>query len=88
MECCYEVGDDLIEEFKNQEIYKNVSISTGKNISLKNCIINQLKSLGIEENQITSIDICTYCNNKFNLHSYRKQRENSGRMFSFIYMNK
>jgi YfiH family protein len=88
MECCYEVGEDLIEEFKKQEIYRNVAISNGKKISMKNCIISQLKSLGIYEEQITSVDVCTYCNENFDLHSYRKQKENSGRMFSFVYINK
>lgn len=86
MECCYEVGEDIIAEFKKQEIYKSNIISKDKKLSMKECIITQLKSLGIYEKQINSVDICTQCNNDFDLYSYRNQKEKSGRMFSFLFI--
>lgn len=86
MECCYEVGKELIDKFLEQEIYKNSNISTGVNLSMQKCIINQLQHLGLELNQIHTLDICTFCNKENNLYSYRKSTEKDGRMFSFIFV--
>lgn len=84
MQCCYEVSEELAFQFKNLELYKNSDIIKGRNLSLQNCIIEQLNSLGVRHHQIKTLDICTFCNEKYNLHSYRKHKEKSGRMFSFI----
>lgn len=84
MQCCYEVSEELVFQFKNLELYKNSDIIKGRNLSLQNCIIQQLNSLGVSHNQIKTLDICTFCNEKYDLHSYRKHKEKNGRMFSFI----
>jgi YfiH family protein len=86
MKCCYEFGEDLIEKFKKQEIYKDIIISDDRKISMKACITTQLKSLGINEKQIYSVDVCTQCSKDMYLHSYRKEKEYSGRMFSFLFI--
>lgn len=86
MQCCYEVSQELIEEFKEQEIYKNINIANGRNLSLQSCIINQLINKGVKLDQINQLNICTYCSEKYHLYSYRKDKEESGRMFSFIFI--
>lgn len=86
MDCCYEVGEDLLKKFNQLSIYRNINISNGRKMSLKNCIISQLLNLGIDKVQIHSIDLCTFCNKDFKLHSYRKDKEQSGRMFSFVFL--
>lgn len=86
MDCCYEVGEDLIQKFKQHSIYNKINISNGRKLSLKNCIIEQLLNLGLDNSQIHSLDLCTFCNKDFKLHSYRKEKEQSGRMFSFVFL--
>lgn len=86
MECCYEVSEDLIRDFKKQQIYRDTNISQGRNLSLQKCIIKQLINKGVMLNNIIKLDICTYCNQTYSLYSYRKNKEYSGRMFSFIFM--
>ncbi|MCY6372337.1 peptidoglycan editing factor PgeF [Clostridium ganghwense] len=86
MQCCYEVSEELVSKFKNLELYKNRDIAEGRNLSLQKCIIGQLNSIGIRDNQINTLDICTFCSTKHRLYSYRKQKEESGRMFSFIFI--
>lgn len=84
MQCCYEVSEELANEFKNLDLYKKSDILNGRDLSLQKCIIAQLESVGINKKQIKTLDFCTYCNKEYKLHSYRKDKGNSGRMFSFI----
>lgn len=86
MQCCYEVSEELINEFKSFELYKNANIAKGRNLSLQNCILTKLYNLGIHKEQVTTLDICTFCSKKYNLYSYRKNENKDGRMFSFIFM--
>lgn len=86
--CCYEVGDELISDFKKNELYSDIEISQGKNLDLEACIKVQLQSKGVKKNNIHALNICTYCNKDFKLHSYRKDTKESGRMFSFIILRK
>lgn len=76
----FEVGREVAEMFDEKFILRrNGSIY----IDLKEHILNQLSSLGI--NKIEIFPRCTY-NEKDYLHSYRRDREKSGRMFSVIGM--
>lgn len=85
--CCYEVGEEVIELFQSKEIYKDMEIIKGNMLNLENCIIAQLLANGVGLENIITMDICTYCNENTNLYSYRKEKEDYGRMFSFIYMS-
>jgi polyphenol oxidase len=87
MACCYEVGEDVKEQFLNKKLYKNIEIIRNNMLDLKKCIFKQLESSGVDNRNILSTNICTFCNDTNNLYSYRKQKEASGRMFSFIYLN-
>ncbi|ABK61091.1 MULTISPECIES: peptidoglycan editing factor PgeF [Clostridium] len=86
MKCCYEVSEELIETFKNKDIYKDTYINDGRNLSLKQCIIKQLNDKGICDDQINKLNMCTYCSKEYSFHSYRKSKEKSGRIFSFIFI--
>ncbi|KOA20502.1 laccase domain protein YfiH [Clostridium homopropionicum DSM 5847] len=86
MGCCYEVGVDLIEKFLESNEFSKEKIIYKRNLSLQNCIINQLNSIGIGLNQINLVNKCTSCNNEFELYSYRKSSNKEGRMFSFIFL--
>lgn len=85
-QCCYEVSNEIIEQFKNHDIYKGIDISKGRMLSMTKCIIHQLRTKGVKEENIKDLDICTFCNEEYELHSYRKSTNKYGRMFSFIYL--
>lgn len=82
--CCYEVSEELINDFKSLSLYENSNISEDRKLNLQKCILIQLNSLGVNEHQVKTLDICTFCNADYSMHSYRKDKEKSGRMFSFI----
>lgn len=83
-QCCYEVSEELKEKFiKKTNIDENI-LFNNRNLSLEECILKDLKEEGIKEENINSINLCTYCSEKINLHSYRKSNGNYGRLFSFI----
>lgn len=86
MECCYEVSEDLIKNFKEEKIYKDIKIATNRKLSLQSCIEKQLLDSGVNSEQINKLEICTHCNDDHILYSYRKDKENCGRMFSFIFI--
>lgn len=84
--CCYEIGEDVMELFLNKKLYKNIEIIKNNKLDLEKCIIKQLEDSGVDDKNIFSTNICTYCDGNYNMYSYRKQKEDSGRMFSFIYL--
>lgn len=85
-ECCYEFGEDVAKEFYKKDIYKDIKFYNSGKLNLEVCIIKQLTEVGVLRENIKSLNICTYCNDKYDLFSYRKQKMNYGRMYSFIYM--
>jgi YfiH family protein len=84
-QCCYEVSYELIDKFRNSEVYKNVDISDGRMLSMTKCINHQLIIAGVKAENIKDLNICTFCSKEYKLHSYRKNTK-YGRMFSFIYL--
>jgi len=83
--CCYEVSEELKLKFidKKKTISKE-ELFNGNNLNLEVCIIEDLKSAGVQEYNINSLNLCTYCSDDIKLHSYRKSKGSYGRMFSFI----
>ncbi|RPI17140.1 MAG: peptidoglycan editing factor PgeF [Ignavibacteriae bacterium] len=78
----FEVGKEVAEMFEDKYVYP----SLGKYyIDLKSNILDQLASLGVSISNIEFSGLCTYCEEDY-LHSYRRDRESSGRMFSVIGM--
>jgi YfiH family protein len=85
-QCCYEVGKEVLEEFKNCSIFNDLNYIKGNNISLKTCIEKQLEICGVNKESIHDIDLCTYCSKEYKLHSYRRGSKDYGRMFSFVFI--
>lgn len=81
-ECCYEVSEELVDKFRS-EFGKEVC--TGRMLNLEKCVRVQLKGI-VKESNIESLNICTYCENEIKLHSYRKEQEKSGRLFSSVFI--
>lgn len=85
--CCYEVSEELKEKFieKKSDIDKKI-IFNGKNLNLEACVEDDLIKGGIKKENMFSLGLCTYCNYKFKLYSYRKSEGSYGRMFSFVFL--
>lgn len=86
MMCCYEVSTELIGDFKREDIYKNTDINNGRKLNLQECILKQLIDKRVNREKINLLNLCTNCSKEYEFYSYRKQKEKSGRMFSFIFM--
>lgn len=82
-QCCYQVGEEVVQKFKNSKLYKDLNLFNGRNLSMINCIKYQLEIKKVKESNIYDVDICTFCNREYSMHSYRKNKK-GGRMFSFI----
>lgn len=88
--CHFEVEDDVkdifLNVFKDKSIITNDGIINGKNkyhIDSVKANINMLKKCGLKDENIIDSGICTVCNNEI-LHSYRCEREFSGRNGAII----
>jgi len=84
---CYEVGEDVRRTFAESgfptSLFRPISGRSGKylfDLSSANRI--QLLKLGVKARNIFSVDLCTHCNAKY--PSYRRDRDDCGRMLSFI----
>ena len=78
----FEVGPEVAELFDK----KYIEESDGKfYVDLLANVKNQLKELGINDDNIECCDLCTYDEEEY-LHSHRRDKTKSGRMFSVIGM--
>ncbi len=83
--CCYEVSEELIDSFKECDLFKNETINYGRNLDLQRCVEVQLVNSGIKSKNIVCTNLCTYCSKDIELYSYRKKEESCGRLFSFVF---
>lgn len=83
--CCYEVSEELKEKFikEKKDIHED-KLFCGRNLSMEECILDDLKKCNINDENINIIDECTYCSQDVKLHSYRRTNGDYGRMFSFV----
>ncbi|MCQ2968881.1 MAG: peptidoglycan editing factor PgeF [Clostridium sp.] len=84
--CCYEVSEELKEQFIERFNIQKDKLFYGRNLSLEECINNDLINSGILEENINSLGICTNCEKEIKLYSYRKSNGDYGRLFSFVYI--
>jgi len=87
---CYEVGEDVVLSFAKEghstEFFQNHPSHQDKYLlDLKGANISQMVSMGIKEDNIFSIDICTHCHKDF--ASYRRDKYEARRVLSFIGMS-
>lgn len=76
--CCYEVGEEMIDSFENSIVQKKDSFF----LDLNSSVLNDLEKKGILKDKVKIDNSCTYENKS--LHSFRRDKEKSGRMLSFI----
>jgi len=84
-QCCYEVNEDVIENFK---AYPHAYSETKTNkymLDLANINHTQLLDAGLTSSHIEMSHVCTACEVE-NYFSYRKEQGCSGRFVSFIGM--
>ena len=84
-QCCYEVSEELKERFLDKTKIDENELFNGRNLSMERCILEDLRSLKIEEDNIDTINLCTYCEEEIKLFSYRKSVGTYGRLFTFAY---
>lgn len=78
----FEVDKDVADLFENE--FKIYDANKNKYfIDLKSKVISQIKSCDVEILNLESENLCTFENKEF-LHSYRRDRNNSGRMYGII----
>lgn len=81
--CCYEVGREVARQFDE-------SCSFGRDgkifLDIKRANASQLRAAGIPDSRIEVMEDCTICGADV-YHSYRRDREKSGRMMAIIGMS-
>jgi len=82
--CCYEIKEDVADQFRKSPIYGKLSVVNNGKLNLEKCIMNSLIEKGVQESNINTLNICTYCNKEEKLYSYRKNSDSEGRLFSFV----
>lgn len=85
-QCCYEISEELKEKFISSTGIEEDVLFKGRNLSMEECILRDLRNVGIKENNIFSLDLCTHCEKSVKLHSYRGTNGTYGRLFSFAYI--
>ena len=92
LKCCFEVDKEVVDMFKNNfnNIDDLITLGQIKDNKQKYYIdtveINKrvLMNLGLKEENINTPTICSKCND--NIHSYRREGNNSGRNIALICM--
>lgn len=86
-QCCYEISEELKEKFIEKfNMIPTEKLFNGRNLSMELCIENDLKNIGLKSENIYSLKLCTHCEKKSKLFSYRASNGTYGRLFSFIYI--
>jgi polyphenol oxidase len=78
--CCYEVGPEVLVQFRQWLPELNSDVP-GK-LDLERVNTMQMLEAGVPPDEIAACGICTYCGE--NLHSFRRDRDQAGRMMSAI----
>jgi polyphenol oxidase len=87
--CCYEVSKELIDSFHSSFDLQAAEIAEeaeSQHLNLQRYIIKQCINFGINNNNIFTMDICTFCCEQHEMYSYRKDNKKAGRMFSMVYL--
>lgn len=84
-ECCYNIGEDLIEEFNKNKRFNKDYFCNGK-LDMSQYIINDAIKCGLDLKKINDMHLCTMCSNEAKFHSYRRDKQKSGRQISLVYL--
>ena len=85
-QCCYEISEELKEAFIDKTKIREDILFKDKNLNMEECILKDLREVGIKEDNIYSLKLCTYCAEDIKLYSYRKSVGSYGRLFSFAFI--
>ncbi len=87
--CHYEVGADLYNKLKKRKIFSNIFIIKKKKIfmDIKKGNMNILLRAGLSKKNIYINKMCTMCNPGL-FHSYRRDKDEAGRMFEIVMIKK
>ncbi len=85
-QCCYEVSYELKESFIEKTKIEEDKLFKGRNLSMEECILKDVRDFGIKEGNIYSLKLCTYCEEETKLFSYRKSVGTYGRLFTFAFI--
>jgi YfiH family protein len=78
--CCYEVGPEVSSRFNGRFVR---SANAKVHLDLKSANEDQLLNMGVRRSEIEINGRCTICNPSL-FHSFRRDREKSGRMLAVI----
>lgn len=83
--CCYEVGPDVAGRFAAwlPEVRDNNATGRPVMVNLQEANRQQLLACGLPASAIVTAGLCTFCE-RTEFHSFRRDREASGRMESWI----
>lgn len=79
--CCYQISDDVAVLFDEECMNRAQNGKPGLNLICAN--LKQLMSCGVKRDRIFVTGKCTFCDEKL-FHSYRREKENAGRMIGFM----
>lgn len=85
MSCCYNVGKEVFNSFSSISEFKEININNNGKLDLKEIIKHQLCLSGVKKENMLFLNMCTYCNENNEFHSYRKDKTRK-RNFSFVYL--
>lgn len=85
-QCCYEISEELKEKFIEEKNLEDNRMFKGRNLSMEECILEDLRECNIKEENINSINLCTYCEKDIELFSYRGSNGDYGRLFAFAFI--
>ena len=80
--CCYEVGPEVLEHFSRWATGRP-SCPPKRKLSLPEVNIQQLIEIGVSEDLIFDCGLCTTCQSG-QFFSFRRERENPGRMVASV----
>ncbi len=78
--CCYAVGDDVAKQFDAISVRREKEVIY---VDLKGANMQQLVDEGVSRARVEVSGYCTICHPEL-LHSYRRDKGNSGRMMGVI----
>ena len=80
--CCFEIRDDIVENFKIECVTPTQEIGKYK-VDLQYQARRKMIQIGFKKKQIKVSTDCTYCSQE-KYHSFRRDGKNSGRMIGLI----
>jgi len=85
--CCFEIGEDVAEQFRQAfpQFPEMISEAAGRKLVLNLALLlyRQLREKGLCHENITSLPLCTNCHGSL-FYSYRREGEGTGRILAGI----